>query len=82
MARYLKDVELSHFRMDQSNRFLVLLLSVVEVVVVMVALLSVVTVQNVLVQDLVDTLVHILLIDMQVSKNGAEDHLKVILYEP
>ena len=67
--------------MDQSNRFLVLLLSVVGVVV-MVALLSVVTVQNVLVQDLVDTLVHILLIDMQVSKNGAEDHLKVILYEP
>ena len=72
MARYLKDVGLSHFRMDQSNHFLVLLLSVVEVVV-MVAPLSEATVQNVLVQDLVDTLVHLLglLIDMQVSKNGA-----------
>ena len=64
--------------MDQSNHFLVLLLSVVGVVV-MVAPLSEATVQNVLVQDLVDTLVHLLglLIDMQVSKNAASDHLKM-----
>ena len=31
LAKYLKDVAIGHFRMDQSNRFLVLPLSVVVV---------------------------------------------------
>ena len=75
MAKYLKYVAKIHFRMDQSNRFLVLLLSVV----VVLALLSEGIVRNVLVQDWVDRLVHMLglLIDMQVSKNAASDHLKM-----
>ena len=68
LAKYLKDVAIGHFRMDQSNRFLVLLLSVV-----VVALWSEVIVQNVLVQDLVDRRVLMLvpLIDRQMSKNAA-----------